>query len=140
MTRTHEVMIFSFIFFILGLLFAAVIWLRRQNLDIAQTPEHMIEIRVENNTDEPFENMKFGILDADNTLLEEIDFKETDENTARFWVGYTNTTDFYLKIRTSERFIEETFDIREKNQVDNPQLLLLHVRKEDEIVKIQESP
>ena len=70
----------------------------------------MIEIRVENNTDEPFENMKFGILDADNTLLEEIDFKETDENTARFWVGYTNTTDFYLKIRTSERFIEETFD------------------------------
>lgn len=102
MTRTHKVMIFSFIFFILGLLFAAVIWLRRQNLDIAQTPEHMIEIRVENNTDEPFENMKFGILDADNTLLEEIDFKETDENTARFWVGYTNTTDFYLKIRTSE--------------------------------------
>ena len=100
----------------------------------------MIEIRVENNTDEPFENMKFGILDADNTLLEEIDFKETDENTARFWVGYTNTTDFYLKIRTSERFIEETFDIREKNQVDNPQLLLLHVRKEDGIVKIQESP
>ena len=75
MTRTHKVMIFSFIFFILGLLFAAVIWLRRQNLDIAQTPEHMIEIRVENNTDEPFENMKFGILDADNTLLEEIDFK-----------------------------------------------------------------
>ncbi len=69
MTRTHKVMIFSFIFFILGLLFAAVIWLRRQNLDIAQTPEHMIEIRVENNTDEPFENMKFGILDADNTLL-----------------------------------------------------------------------
>ena len=140
MTRTHKVMIFSFIFFILGLLFAAVIWLRRQNLDIAQTPEHMIEIRVENNTDEPFENMKFGILDADNTLLEEIDFKETDENTARVWVGYTNTTDFYLKIRTSENFIEETFDIREKNQVDNPQLLLLHVLKEDGIVKIQESP
>ena len=100
----------------------------------------MIDIRVENNTDEPFENMKFGILDADNTLLEEIDFKETDENTARFWVGYTNTTDFYLKIRTSERFIEETFDIREKNQVDKPQLLLLHVLKEDGIVKIQESP
>jgi hypothetical protein len=100
----------------------------------------MIEIRVENNTDEPFENIKFGILDADNTLLEEIDFKETDENTARFWVGYTNTTDFYLKIRTSERFIEETFDIREKNQVDNPQLLLLRVLKEDGIVKIQESP
>ena len=92
------------------------------------------------NTDEPFENIKFGILDADNTLLEEIDFKETDENTARFWVGYTNTTDFYLKIRTSERFIEETFDIREKNQVDNPQLLLLRVLKEDGIVKIQESP
>ena len=43
-------------------------------------------------------------------------------------------------IRTSERFIEETFDIREKNQVDNPQLLLLHVLKEDGIVKIQESP
>ena len=86
-----------------------------------------------------FENLKFGIVDADDTVLEDIDFKEDDENVASFWVGYTDTTEFYMKIKTSESFVETTFDIKEKDQVDNPQLFSLIVVEDKGQLKIEES-
>lgn len=90
-------------------------------------------------TEQRFENLKFGIVDADDTVLEDIDFKEDDENVASFWVGYTDTTEFYMKIKTSESFVETTFDIKEKDQVDNPQLFSLIVVEDKGQLKIEES-
>lgn len=118
----------------------SIIWLQKEKVMVNQTPEYMIEIRVENKTEERFENLKFGILDEKNTLLEDIDFEEKDVNVASFWVGYNSTTDFYLKISTSDSFVENMFDIKEKNQVENPQLLSLIVIKDNGVLKIQESP
>ncbi len=71
--------------------------------------------------------------------MEDIDFKEDDENVASFWVGYTDTTEFYMKIKTSESFVETTFDIKEKDQVDNPQLFSLIVVEDKGQLKIEES-
>ena len=77
----------------------AIIWLRQKiAVEKEQTPEYMVEIRVENGTNYLFENLKFGIVVANDNVLEDIDFEETDENVASFWVGYTDTTEFYVKL------------------------------------------
>ena len=109
----------------------ANIFIQNGNSDQRRAAEYMVEIRVENKTEEQFENLKFGIVDANDTVLEDIDFEDDDENIASFWVGYTNTTEFYLKIKTSES--------SEKDQVDIPQQFLLILMKENGILKIQES-
>lgn len=114
--------------------------LRKDVTEVDPTPEYMIEIRIENRTGQRFENLKFGIVDADHTVLEDIDFEEDDENTASFWVGYTDTTEFYFKVKTSEDFAKIYFDIAEKDQVDNPQLFSLIVVEENGRLKIEESP
>ncbi len=101
----------------------------------------MIEIRIENTTKQRFKNLKFGIASADNRVLDDIDFKENDKNVASFWVGYTTTTKFYLKIKTLEdSIVETTFDIVKKDQVDHPQLFSLIVVEDHGQLKIEESP
>ena len=116
----------------------AVYGIQKEKVEVEQVPKYMIEIRVENKTEERFENLKFGILDVYNTVLGDIDFEETDENIARFWVGYTATTDFYVKIKTSESYIEKTFDIKKKDQVDHPQIFSLALLEVNGVLKLQE--
>lgn len=113
---------------------------RKDVIEAEPTPEYMVEIRIENRTEQRFENLKFGIADAVDSVLDDIDFEETDENVASFWVGYTATTEFYFKIRTSESFVETTFDIKEMDQVDHPQLFSLIVVEADGLLKIEEAP
>ena len=122
-----------------GICGVANIFIQNGNSDQRRVAEYMVEIRVENKTEEQFENLKFGIVDANDTVLEDIDFEDDDENIASFWVGYTNTTEFYLKIKTSESSVKKTFHIKEKDQVDIPQQFLLILMKENGILKIQES-
>ena len=132
----------AILIFLLLLVLAAIFAFLLQRKDVMEadsTPEYLIEIRIENRTEQRFENLKFGIVDADDTVLEDIDFKEDDENVASFWVGYTDTTEFYMKIKTSESFVETTFDIKEKDQVDNPQLFSLIVVEDKGQLKIEES-
>lgn len=122
-----------------GICGVANIFIQNGNSDQRRVAEYMVEIRVENKTEEQFENLKFGIVDANDTVLEDIDFEDDDENIASFWVGYTNTTEFYLKIKTSESSVKKTFHIKEKDQVDIPQQFLLILMKENGILKIKES-
>lgn len=129
--------------FLLMLVLAAIfvfILLQKDVIVVDPTPEYMIEIRIENRTEQRFENLKIGIVDVNDTVLEDIDFEEDDENVASFWVGYTDTTEFYFKIKTLEGFVETTFDIKEKDQVENPQLFFLLVIENNGQLKIEESP
>lgn len=125
-------------FLVLATAFVTIIWPKGEKQEL-QNPEYMVEIRVENKSDERVKNIKFGIVDAKNTLLEDLKFEETDDAEAVFWVGYTNTTVFYLKIRTSDSYVEKTFDIERMNKVDAPQQLLFNLTKEAGVLQIQES-
>ena len=133
------IIISCLILLLISICCVANIFLQNVNSDERRVKEYMVEIRVENKTEEQFENLKFGIVDANDTVLEDIDFEDDDENIASFWVGYTNTTEFYLKIKTSESSVKKTFHIKEKDQVDIPQQFLLILMKENGILKIQES-
>ncbi|MEG0899997.1 MAG: hypothetical protein RSF40_09855 [Oscillospiraceae bacterium] len=134
--QKNKIIIWTLLFVIGAVI--TIIWSHKEKVIVDQTPQYMIEIRVENKTEERFENLKFGISDGNNTLIEDIYFEETDENVASFWVGYNSTTNFYLKIRTSDSFVENMFDIKEKDQVNNPQLLSLIVIEDNGVLKIQE--
>lgn len=133
------IIISCLILLLISICCVANIFIQNGNSDQRRAAEYMVEIRVENKTEEQFENLKFGIVDANDTVLEDIDFEDDDENIASFWVGYTNTTEFYLKIKTSESSVKKTFHIKEKDQVDIPQQFLLILMKENGILKIQES-
>ena len=137
--KKRNIAIFIFLLLLVLAAIFAFLLQRKYVMEADPTPEYLIEIRIENRTEQRFENLKFGIVDADDTVLEDIDFKEDDENVAAFWVGYTDTTEFYMKIKTSESFVETTFDIKEKDQVDNPQLFSLIVVEDKGQLKIEES-
>ena len=58
---------------VLAAIFAFIL-LRKDAIEADPAPEYMIEIRIENRTEQRFENLKFGIADANDTVLEDIDF------------------------------------------------------------------
>ncbi len=70
--KKKDIAIFIFLLLLVLAAIFAFLLLRKDAIEADPAPEYMIEIRIENRTEQRFENLKFGIADANDTVLEDI--------------------------------------------------------------------